>query len=317
MNKLTCRLIATLGTLAALSGMGYAQTAPVVPRTVATVPKPRTSTTRTVEAIVATIDISARTVTFALPASGMNPAQSVVAVQDMACQPIKRGTVVPVTAFVAGERVVARLTWRTSPLPVVILRDLYDEASYRERQKAGKETCVGVVESLGATEIVVRRTDETVIAFRVTEKTRLVRNDAPATVTAFGIGTPVAVKPRRLPSGSLMASIVGGTAREVAWAYRDTLTTWSGFVADLQPGDANGAIVTLKRDDGATRQFFLALGATFKQSRTVLPWSQMRGATVTAHLIKNVTGATTRTADQVKVSTRRAPKLVIDPTEEP
>jgi hypothetical protein len=280
---------------------------------------PRTST-RTVTATITALNGPARSIGLRiLPDSARlsAAAEEVVAVQDVTCRPLKNGRAATLAEFAVGETVVARLTWRTTPERVVVLRDLYDAPAYAERQRQGKEICVGTVDAFSATELSVRRTDGKVIAFRVTDKTHLVKNDAPATITAFGVGTPVAVKPRRLPSGDLQAAIVGGTAQEVNWAYRDTLTTWSGSVIRVQGDEQNGAVISMHREDGAKRQFFLPVGATFQQGRSVLPWRLLPGASISAHMVKATQKNGMRYADEVKIASRRSRKTTEDTVEEP
>lgn len=269
----------------------------------------RTST-RTVTATITSRSGPARSIGLRIAADGSrsSAAEEVVAVQDVTCRPLKSGRAATLAEFAVGEQVIARLTWRTTPEPVVVLRDLYDVPSYAERQRQGKDICVGVVDAFSATELSVRRTDGKVIAFRVTDKTSLVKNDTPAPLTAFPAGTPVAVKPRRLPSGDLQAAIVGGTAQEVEWAYRDTLTTWIGSVISLQGDEQNGAVVSLHREDGAKRQFLLPVGAAFQQGRSVLPWRLLPGATISAHMVKATQKNGMRYADSVKMASRRSRK---------
>ncbi|MBC8137038.1 MAG: hypothetical protein H8F28_14250 [Fibrella sp.] len=292
-----------------------------VPLPVTPVKSPVRTSTRTVSAVIAAVNAPARTVSLRIaPDNALlqtTPTEVVVAVQDVTCRPLKNNGAATLADFAVGERVVARLTWRTAPERVVVLRDLYDMVSYAERQRQGKEICVGVVDLFTATELAVRRGDGKVIAFRVSDKTRLVKNDAPANLAAFPVGSPVAVKPRRLPGGDLQANIVGGTAQEVNWAYRDTLTTWTGGVTSIQGDERNGAVISLRREDGARRQFLLPVGVKFKQGRSELPWRLLPGATITAHLVKAVEKDGMRYADEIKVASRRTPKYTEDAVEEP
>lgn len=301
------RLLLTVAVAAAVAP-ARAQLLPApAPRPVA--PAPSRSSTRTVIAIIAAVDAPARTVSLRIEPDKrlqLMPPELVVAVQDVTCRPFKNGRAVTLADFAAGERVAARLMWRTVPQPVIVLRDLYDVVSYDERQRRGKETCVGIVAGFDAAALSVRRSDGVVIAFRVSDKTRFVKNDAPATPAAFPPGAPVAVKPRRLPSGDLQAAIVGGNAQEVAWAYRDALTTWTGSVTGIQGDERGGAVVSMNRDDGAKRQFLLPPGAKFKQGRSELPWRMLPGAAISAHLVKAADANTMRSADGVKLASRRA-----------
>ncbi len=314
-------LILTCAMIAATSANAQSMPAAPAPAGVAvpTVAPSRTAT-RTVNATVVAVNSPARTVSLRLAPDNtlsQTPAEMVVAVQDATCRPLKNNRVATLAEFIPGEPVIARLTWRVAPERVVVLRDLYDTPSYTERQRQGKEICVGVVDAFTATELTVRRGDGRIIAFRVTDKTRLIKNDAPAALAAFPTGSPVAVKPRRLPGGDLQASFVGENAREVAWAYRDTLTTWSGSVTTIQGDERNGAVVSLYREDGAQRQFLLSVGAKFKQGRSELPWRLLPGATVSAHLIKATGREGMRHADGVKIVTTRTRKLTEDAVEKP
>jgi hypothetical protein len=280
------------------------------------------STTRTVSAVIVAVDGPARTISLRLATNGApvtadNAAAVVLAVQDVSCRPLKGNRDATLADFAVGETVVARLTWRTAPEPIVVLRDLYDAASYAERQRQGKEICVGTVDQFTAAELSVKRADGVVIAFRVSDKTKLVKNDGPATLAAFPAGEPIAVKPRRLPSGDLQAAIVGGGSQEVAWAYRDGLTTWTGSVIGVQGDERTGAVISLHREDGAKRQFLLPLGATFKQGRSLLPWRLLPGATISAHLVKTGERNGMRYSDGVKIVSRRTRKTADNSINEP
>ena len=295
-----------------------ARQTPRVPVPITPIKAPPRTSTRTVTAVVTAVNIPARSISLRIAPENtllQSPSEVITAVQDVTCRPLKSGRAATLADFAVGERIVARLTWRVTPARVVVLRDLYDTVSYAERQRQGKEICVGTVETFSATELFVRRTDGKSIAFRVTDKTHLVKNDATATLLAFPVSSPVAVKPRRLPSGDLQAAIVGGTAQEVNWAYRDTLTTWSGSVIQIQGDERNGAVITLNREDGAKRQFLLPVGAKFKQGRSELPWRLLPGASISAHLVKAVEKNGMRYADGVKIVSRRTRKSTEDAVE--
>ncbi len=265
------------------------------------------TTTLTVAAVVESVDATGRNVHLRLTPDGTpsSTPEIVVAVQDTVCQPRKNNRAATLADFAPGEQVIARLTWRTTPEPVVILRDLYDAASYTEREQDGKTTCVGTVETFTATQLSVRRGDGMTTNFRIGERTLVIKNDAYASIASFPVGASVAVKPRRLPGGDLQASIVGGTAEEVAWAYRDTLSSWSGTVSGVQGDERSGATVTLRREDGAARRFLLPTGALFEQGRALLPWQYLNGAAVTVHLVKGSGADGMRYADMVKIASRR------------
>ncbi len=311
------RLIFAFCTATSLVAPVRAQTtAPVVSASLPSRSTTRT-TTHTVTATIAGINAVARTVSLRLLSSAQQTEPVVTAIPDAMCRPLKNNRPAAITDFAIGEPVVARLTWRTIPERVIVLRELYDSVSFAERERQSKDMCVGTVLAFTATEISVRRNDGFVIAFRVTEKTRLVKQDQPALVTAFPAGTPVAVKPRRLPSGELQAAIVGSTAQDVDWAYHDTLSSWSGSIVRVQGEERSGAIVSLRRDDGAPRRFLFPVGARFQQGRSLLPWRLLLGASVSVHLVKGAERDGMRYADTVKVAARRTAKPSRDTIEEP
>lgn len=263
--------------------------------------------TRYVAAQVVSVNVSAsglrlRVATGDLP---LGSASEFDAVLDMTAVLMKANRPATLADFAPGDLVEAHLTRRTSPDTVVVVRELYDGVSYTTRQNETKAPCVGIVARFTETELDVRTADTLVHRFHVSDKTRLIKGDAPAHLSDFPDGSPVAVKGKRQPSGDLAASIVGADAAGVTWAYRDTLATWNGVVATVEGNEQVGATVSLRRDDGAARRFFLAAGAPFAQGSVRLPWSSLPNATVRVHLVKGVLPSGMRDSDMVRVAKPR------------
>ena len=227
------------------------------------------------------------------------------AVPDSTAAFFKAGHAVALTAFAPGETVEARLTWRTSPDRIVVIRELYDVASFAARQNETKVPLAGTVAQFSETELDVHGTDGALHRFRVSDKTRLFRADTAAYLSDFPVGAPVAVKSRRLPSGDLAASIVAPDADQVTRVYHDTLAIWNGVVAGIQGNEQTGATVMLRRDDGAARRFFLLAGAHFAQGRVTLPWSSLPNATVRVHLVRGAMPGGLRASDLVRIAATR------------
>jgi hypothetical protein len=128
-------------------------------------------------------------------------------------------------------------------------------ARYEMEQQARRAVSVGRVEATlppdaTAGTLSIRRDDSALLDFRVTEKTQFRRGDAVVTPAAYPVGAAVAVKPRGLPNGGIMASIVADSLPAVNAAYRDTLTVWRGTV---QTVDNLNYFLVITRDDGARR----------------------------------------------------------------
>jgi len=263
------------------------------------------ATTRTIPAVLVAVDAERKTLRLR-PMDSAAGSDMLVAI-DPECEYTRKGAASALTAFAPGERVVARLSFRTSPQEVVILRELWDERSYLSERQTRTELCVGKIASGTPSAITVRRErDGTLVAFRVTEKTRILKYDKPAPLEAFPVGEKVVVKPRALPGGGVMAAIVGGTLAEVTSAHLDTLVRWEGVIHAVDPGAADGPTVTLLRNDGATRRVLLAPGASLKQGRKALsPATLPVGGAARVHLVRGGEKAGLRFADEITIVVRR------------
>ncbi len=262
------------------------------------------NSTRTAEAVISAVDTKANTLSLQVtPQEKNGAAQTMLAVPGAKCRFIKNNRAAVLSDFAVGDKVIVRLLLRTAPASLAVVREMADAASYAEQQKQGKEITEGKTESITAKEITVLRADGVSVTFRVSPKTLVTKADAPATLAAYPVGSAVAVKPRRLPTGNLMASVVAESKAQANWIYQDTLTTWSGSVTAVDGNETTGATIRIKRDDGATRSFLVPANVTFKGSRGDVSWAKMVGMNVTAHLLPRGNGlAETRTADAIKVT---------------
>jgi|GEM_PF-3169817 hypothetical protein len=262
------------------------------------------ATSRTLTAVLVARDEERKTVRLRPTDPG---SEEITAAVDPECPYTRRGAPADLAAFVPGERVVARVSFLTAPRPMAILRELWDEGSYADEKRSRTELCVGKVASSSAGALAVKREgDGRVVTFRVTAKTRILKFDRSAPLEAFPIGAAVAVKPRGLPGGGVMAVIVAPTAAEVAAAHLDTLVRWEGLVEAVEPDGADGPVITLLRSDGARRRILLIPGASVKQGRRALTPAQIPpGAPVRIHLVKGQEKKGLRLADEVSLPASR------------
>ena len=137
------------------------------------------------------------------------------------------------------------------------------------------------------------------IFIKVVDKTMVRKGGALASIEAFSVGAPVAVKPRGLPSGDLMAAIVADTPAEIATAVLDGQVNWEGTLAEVNA--ERGAFV-LRRVDGATRPIAVAPTARLRRGRATLTLRDLApGTAVKVHLLRGADANGLRTADAVSV----------------
>lgn len=271
--------------------------------------KPPATSTRTVEAVLLSWEKETKAVRLQPIEGGAGP---IIAILDADCRFVSGGRAVEGMAdFSQGQRVVARLTARAAFGGTVFLRTLWDAPSYAAEKERRTGICVGTVEAVTIGSIDVRRAvDEEVIAFRLSEKTLVFKNDAPAPFEAYPVGAAVAVKPRALPSGGLMASIIATSDAEVERAHLDTLTAWQGELLSIQPNIGNEpALLGIRRSDGALRKLYVSSSAAVKVAGKTITADRLPiGADLRLHLIKGQWKDGMRVADEVSVPKRRTKK---------
>lgn len=268
-----------------------APTAPTVPPAAADATnkpakKPR-ATTKTVRGTIVLLDAGAKTLTLKPDAgetiSATIPVDAVFA---------KNGKTAKGSDFAASDKVSARLFFAADG--AVSLVQLSDTASYdRDR----KQIATGTVAASGPGKLDLKRADGSTITFRVSDKSVIRKAGAAATIKDYAAGATVAVKPRGLPGGSVMAAIISDTPDDVNVAYLDERVSWKGTIESL---DAVGATLTITRDDGAKRTVVVAPDAAIKRGKTTLALKDLAlGTVVTLHLTKPEAGKTQRTADRI------------------
>ena len=125
------------------------------------------------------------------------------------------------------------------------------------------------------------------------------KSGALASIEVFAVGAPVAVKPRGLPSGDLMAAIVADTPADIATAGLDGQVNWEGTLAEVNA--ERGALV-LRRGDGASRPIAVAPTARLRRGRATLTLRDLLpGTRVKVHLLRGADANGLRTADAVSV----------------
>jgi hypothetical protein len=208
------------------------------------------------------------------------------------------------TGFTTGERVMARLVMRASisPKADATVRDIWDESSYAAERKIRTEISVGKVVANTASALEVQQAGGgELVHFRVSAKTRFLKEGRDVTAAAFPVGAAAAVKPRGLPTGGVMASIVGESADALNQAHLDGLISWQGTIASVDPVARQ---ITLSRDDGVTRVVLMTDTTSIRKRRRDVKLSGLTaGDYVKVHLIKGVTPQGFRTADQISVPT--------------
>ncbi len=295
------RNFARIGSLLLLMGFAApfagAQTTPGSPTTAAPTAQPKQprSSTKTINGTITAIDPAAKTLRLT-PQEGGDP---VVVLLREDSKFTKKSKAAQASDFAVNDKVVARLSFRATG-GEVWLRNLWDEGSHQTYTREGREISVGTVAANTGDKLDIKRADGSVISFRVTDKTRVRKNGAAAEIKAFASGAAVAVQPRRLPAGALMASLVADTAAEVTAARLDALANWGGVVESV---DADKNTLTLKRSDGAIRTVTVASTARVARGNTSMPLKDLTpGTSVRVHLVKATATSGPRTTDRITIA---------------
>ncbi len=306
------------------TGQGGLLPTPPLARPVAGAPRPvaasARSATRTVRAVVVFVDMAAHTLQLREEGAGGSDTagRTFTVFADPGARYRRNNGEVGggLSDFRTGDGVAARVTFRAAAASagdkteeIGLLRALWDTKSYEAENRARREICAGTVTSwgrLGDTLTVCRAVDGEAVAFHVTAKSVIYRGGVATLPSAYPVGATIAVKPRALPSGALMAAIVAETERDALALYGDGLRTWAGEVAAL---DEQAGTLTLRRDDGAVRTVSLVSLGVIKRGRAqVLPPRAVVGLNVRVHLQKETERNGLRVADAVTVPTRTVKK---------
>jgi hypothetical protein len=205
--------------------------------------------------------------------------------------------------FTAGDPIVARLSFRAEG-GEVWLRELRDRASHEAYTRDRREICVGTVTQNGGDRLEVRRADGGLLAFRVTGKSVSRKNGAAVPASAFAVGAPVAVQPRSLPSGDLMARVISDSAADIATVGMESRASWKGKIESV---DAARNALVLRRDDGQAREVAVAADAKIARGKAPLAMKDLApGLNVRIHLRSvpapaAAAGGSARTADKIAV----------------
>jgi hypothetical protein len=228
----------------------------------------------------------------------------IVALLDADSRLTRRNGPAILSGFTVGEKVMTRLIMRSSisPKADATVRDIWDESSYAAERRVRTEISVGkvIANTASALEVQQAKGGE-LVHFRVSGKTKFLKEGREVTAAAFPVGATVAVKPRGLPTGGVMASMVGENADTLNQTHLDGLIIWQGTVTSVDPVARQ---ITLSRDDGATRIVLLTDTTTIRKRRRDIKLAGLAaGDYVKVHLIKGITPAGFRTADQISVPT--------------
>jgi hypothetical protein len=224
-----------------------------------TAPPQRTSTkrpaaqTKTVVGVLTALDATKNTLTLQ-PDNG-TVAIAVSIAPDAAFT--KKGEPAKLTDFQLQDHVSARLSLRPDKPAVGVLKSLKDADSAAETKKTATGIYTGTVVTSSLTNLDAKDKDGKTTRFRVSEKTVFTKADKPARPADFTPDSPVAVLARSSSSGNLLATIIADSAAAAEQAKNDTLSTWTGTVMEKKD-----SLLTLKRDDGATRLLQIAPTAT-------------------------------------------------------
>jgi hypothetical protein len=291
-----CRFAVALAVLAPCAACAQAPLAAPAAKSATTRSR---ATTRTLAATVLTVDPAAGTVHLALTDGSAAAAR----ISDRS-RFVKKSKEVRPQDFKPNEKVMARLSFRAGG--EVWLQDLRDAESHEAYTRDRRETCTGMVAANTGNRLDVRRADGSVLVFRVTDKTLVRKGGALSALSAYPAGAAVAVKPRSLPSGDVMASIVAETGAEVAAAHLDGLVNWEGVVESV---DAEKGHLALRRDDGVRRAFVVAPTARLRRGRSTVALKDLTpGAAVKVHLLRGADANGLRTADALSVVVPKEPK---------
>lgn len=271
--------------------------APPAPAT-SPVPAARSrASTRTLAATVLVIDPPTESVRLAL-ADGT----TVAALLKDTSRFYKRSKIARIIDFVPNEKVTARLSFR--PGGEVWVSQLFDAPSYAAYTRDRREVCVGIVAANTGNRLDVKRADGTILAFRVTDKSQVRKAGALSQIKAYPVGAAVAVQPRGLPSGEVMAAIVADTAVDVAAARLDGLVNWEGTLETVDPARS---YLVLRRSDGVSRPIAVAPSARIRRGKATLTLAQLTpGTAVTIHLLRGADANGLRTSDSIRVVVPKA-----------
>lgn len=249
------------------------------------------SSTRTLPATVLSVDVA--TGVFQLALDGKTTTARVLDTSHFT----KNNKPARVQDFAPNEKVVARLSFRVGG--DVWLRDLWDSASHSAYTRDRRAICVGVVAANKPNRLDVRRADGSRIAFRVTDKTQVRRGGALGQISTYTVGAAVAVQPRALPAGEVMASIVAETKADIAAAHLDGLVNWKGTVDSV---DTESGRLVLRRQDGVRRSIIVAPTARLRRGRATVTLKDLAPDTqIEIHLLRGADVGGQRTADAVTV----------------
>ncbi len=164
-----------------------------------------------------------------------------------------KGEIAKLTDFKIQDKISIRVSIRPDRPTEGVLKTLRDADTAAATKKKVAAIFTGTVVSSSLTNLDATDKDGTVTRFRISEKTIFLKDGKPAKATDFVAGSSVSVAARSLPSGNLLASHIADTLKAVEQAKNDSLLTWTGQVTEKKD-----SLVTLKRDDGATRTLQIA-----------------------------------------------------------
>ncbi|MES2464812.1 MAG: hypothetical protein V4671_29970 [Armatimonadota bacterium] len=296
-----CSLVVITSLFLTLAGTqaGYGQSAE-------TTPAPDTSVKqvapRTVSKLMAATIVSVTPATNIIRLRETETGTEITALLDADSRLTRKNGPAALNGFTTGEKVMARMVMRASlsPRADATVRDIWDESSYAAERRIRTEISVGKVVANTASALEVQQAKGgALVHFRVSGKTKFLKEGREVTAAAFPVGASVAVKPRGLPTGGVMASMVGENADALNQTHRDGLIIWQGTIASVDPVARQ---ITLSRDDGATRIIVLTDTTTIRKGRRDVKLGGLAaGDYVKAHLIKGVTPGGFRSADQISV----------------
>ena len=190
----------------------------------------------------------------------------------------KKGAIAKLTDFKIQDHVSVRLSIRPDKPTEAVLKTLKDADTAAETKKTATTIYIGTVVASSLTNLDAKDSAGKFTRFRISEKTIFVKSDKPAKPSDFSPDAPVAVIARSSPSGSLLASVIAESSAMAEQTKNDTLGTWIGQVTEKK-----SSLLTLKRDDGATRTVQIA------ETATTLFDKLTPGRRVHLHLVKGET----------------------------
>lgn len=185
---------------------------------------------KTLQAVVGAVNGMTAVLT---PSEGGDPITASLTPKTKFFRPAARATN---PGFVPGEQVVVRLEFAAGAAgPRATVVELWEPAMYEEQSRRRKEMTAGIVRQTltpGSRDgflLVEDAEGGSPITFRVTEKTMFRKGGVAVPPSAYPPGASAVVKPRALPSGGVMASVVAESEEAAEQAYKDTLmscTVW-------------------------------------------------------------------------------------------